>query len=293
MNGTASINLIEVFLAVASAKSFSLAASRLRMPKSSVSRGTARLEAQLGVELFHRTTHYVALSPGGEALLERVASPFASLKEALTGLPGQSLEPSGKLRIAAPADFGVAVLAGAVASYSAKFTKVEVETVLDTRQVDLVRDGFDMAIRAHRRPLKDSAMQIRRLAAIEFGFYAAPSYVERRGTPKELNDAKHEWVGTRSRPFELEPETVEPRLLSDDFLFVRELIRSGAGVGLLPGFVAAGDLANRTLVKVLARTRVKPAGLAILLPRARITTTKVIAFRDHLLQHLARHPLAA
>ena len=293
MIGTPSIDLIEIFLAVASENSFSRAASHLRMPKSSVSRGTARLEAQLGVELFHRTTHHVALTPGGEALRSRVATQFASLKDALTGLPGQSLEPNGTLRIAAPADFGVTILSGAMTSFAAAFSKIRVEVVLDNRQVDLLREGFDMAIRAHRRPLKDSSMQIRRLGSIEFGFYAAASYVKRCGAPKELGDSKHEWVGTRIRPFEVEPDATDPRLASDDFLFVRELIRAGAGIGLLPGFVAACDISSGKLVRVLARTSVRPAGLAMLCPRSRHASINVAAFRDVLLDHLAKNPLTA
>src|SRR5438876_1146728 len=84
----------------------------------------------------------------------------------------------------APADFAVAVLAAAVTSYASRFSKVKVEIVLDNRAVDLVGEGFDMAIRAHRRPLKDSSMQVRRLGAIQFGFYAAASYIKRRGVPK-------------------------------------------------------------------------------------------------------------
>ena len=293
MRGTPSIDLIEIFLAVADAKSFSRAASRLGMPKSSVSRGTARLEAQLGVELFHRTTHHVALSRAGAALVSRVATHFDSLKEAVTGLPGQSLEPSGKLRIAAPADFGVTVLSGAITSYAAAYPKVKVEAALDSRPVDLIREGFDMAIRAHRLPLKDSALQIRRLGAIQFGFYAATSYVERRGSPRKLGDPKHEWVGSWARPGEVETGPLEPRVASDDFLFVRELIRAGAGIGLLPGFVAACDVSSGRLVKVVPRTLVRPAGLAMVFPRSRYTPISVVAFRDHLADYLSKNPLSA
>lgn len=293
MDGTPSLDLIELFLAVAGASSFSRAAAQLRMPKSSVSRGTARLEAQLGVELFHRTTHRVALTPAGEALRSRVAAQFASLKDALTGLPGQSHEPSGKLRISAPADFGVAILSGVVSSFAAKFSQVQVEVVLDNRHVDLIREGFDLAIRAHRRPLKDSSMQIRRLGSIQCGFYAAASYLRGRGEPRELGDPNHEWVGTQTRPFETEPDLVEPRLMSGDFLFVRELIRAGAGIGLLPGFVAACDTSSGRLVRVLPRTLVRPGGLAMLWPRARQGSSSVAAFRDALLQHLAKNPMTA
>jgi DNA-binding transcriptional LysR family regulator len=292
MPGTPSIDLLEIFLAVAQANSFSLAATRLQMPKSSVSRGMARLEAQLGVELFHRTTHHVALSPGGEALLPRVAGPLASLKGALTGLPGQSHEPSGKLRIAAPEDFAIAVLAGATASFTQTFPRVQVETVLDNRPVDLVRDGFDLAVRAHRKPLKDSSMQVRRLGAIEFGFYASARYVERNGEPKKLSDPKHQWVATRNRPFDLEPNPEAPRLVSDDFLFIRELLRAHAGVGLLPGFVAACDVTSGKLVRVLERTPIKPAGLALLFPRSLRMGTNVLAFRDHLVGYLKDNPLS-
>ena len=81
--------------------------------------------------------------------------------------------------------------------------------------------------------------------------------------------------------------------MSDDFLFVRELIRAGAGIGLLPGFVAACDISSGKLVRVLTRIPVRPAGLAMVLPRSHHATTNVVTFRDHLLAHLTSNPLTA
>jgi DNA-binding transcriptional LysR family regulator len=109
------------------------------------------------------------------------------------------MEPSGKLRIAAPEDFGVTVLPGAITSNAATYVKVQIEAGLDSRPVDVVREGFDMAVRAHREPLKDSSMQIRRLAPIHFGFFASPACVERRGVPKRPHRSPRSRLRRRAR----------------------------------------------------------------------------------------------
>ncbi len=290
MDGTPDLNLLKVFLAVAEVKSFSAAARRLGLPKSSVSRAVARLEASLGVELFHRTTHRVVTSEAGLALLGQVAAPLQTLAQAAVGLPGQEAQPSGVLKVTAPADVGVALLPELVASYCARYPTVRVEAVVTNRLVDLVGEGVDLALRAFYRPLRDSAMHFRRLGAIEMQWYAAPAYLAQRGAPRRPGEEPHRWIRYGGQAFARTAGT--PRLeavaVGDDFFYLRGLVRAGVGVGLLPGFLAAPEVSAGALVKVMPDQGVKAATLGLLLPRSRLPRPAVTAFRDHLLEEVPR-----
>jgi len=176
------LNLLSLFVAVAETSSFAEAGRKLGLPRSSVSRGVAQLEASLGVPLFHRTTRKVALSTAGAALYERVAPQLAALQRSLGTLPERDERPSGHLRIAAPTDMGVTFLSEALAGFSMRYPTISLDVRLSPRVVDLVAEGFDLALRVSQGKRADSSLVARRLSAVEFGLFASPSYVARRGT---------------------------------------------------------------------------------------------------------------
>ena len=148
----ATIELLPYFLAVAETGSFTAAATSLSQNKSRVSRAVARLEKLLDTELFHRTTRAVALTTAGVALFERAAPLLTALREAVGTLPERQEEPSGELRITAPVDIG-GPLADVVARYTLRWPEVRVDLSLTGRRVDLLREGFDLAIRATVGPM--------------------------------------------------------------------------------------------------------------------------------------------
>ena len=152
-----------------------------------------------------------------------------------------------------------------------------------------------MALRATSQQLKDSSLTVRRLGVFRGGLYASPAYLGRRGAPRGPHDlAEHDWVVFRNMrgPIRLqgpgEPVTVQPRgrIVADDFLFVREATRSGAGIALLDSLYAQKDVAEGRLVHVLPRHRVEAGGLYLVYPATRHLPRKVSVFRDFLLDFM-------
>ncbi len=294
MSGTIPLDLVGLFVAVADAGSFSAAASRLAMPKSSVSRGIARLEAAVGAQLLHRTTRRVALSTAGTAVYERSAPLLRSLREALGTLPEQEELPSGDLRITAPHDLGAVFLAELVPGFVRRYPGVRVDVRLTNRRVDIVAEGFDLAIRAFGAArMPDSSLVTRKLAMVETQLFAAPAYLARRGTPRSPEEARaHDWVQFR-REWPVKAFGLEAvgNIVADDFLFVRNALRAGAGLGPLPAFLAQRDLARGELVRVLPRLAGPAGRLALVHSRAQHLPRKVTAFRDYLLDAASTRPL--
>jgi DNA-binding transcriptional LysR family regulator len=170
---TIDLGLVEAFTAVARSASYSAAARTLGVPKSSVSRAIARLEEQLGVVLLHRTTRRVALSTAGAALFERVVPNLTALREALGDLPEQEQEPSGELRITASVDFGVAALADLAAAFTLRYPAIKLDVRLTNRMVDVVAEGFDVALRIAER-MADSSLSARKAMPLAGHLFAAP-----------------------------------------------------------------------------------------------------------------------
>jgi DNA-binding transcriptional LysR family regulator len=288
------LNQLALFEAVARTASFSAAAGELGLSKSSVSRGIARLEAELGVQLLFRTTRQVSLTAAGTGLFDRLTPLLRQVGAALGEIPEREEEPSGVLRVTAPADLGVLFLAEAVARFTVRYPSVSVYLHLTGRVVDLVAEKFDVALRV-AASLKDSTLLVRKVAPIVAQLFASPLYLARRGTPRsEAELAAHDWVVFQGGPQKLrlagprEAMGVAPRerILCDDLLFVRDAVRAGAGVGLLPTFVAEPDLVAGTLVRVLPRLERTIASLHLVIPASKHVPRKVTAFRDLVVEML-------
>lgn len=299
MMGTIDLSRLNIFVAVAETASFSGAGNRMAVPKATVSRAIARLEADLGQQLFYRTTRRVTLTRAGRTLYKRAAPQIEALRQTVSVFAEQQEQPSGILRVTAPNDLGTSFLADLAAQFSARYPAVRLDLELTSRQVDLVAEGFDVALRAAAR-LADSSLIARKLGDIELHLFAAPSYLARRGTPRTARHLEgHDMVQFRSfrGPLRLRSGRhnvvckLAVRIVADDFSFVREALRAGAGVGLLPSFLARNDLASGTLVRILPRYVAPQATLYLVHPAARHVPSKVIAFRDFVLERLANEPL--
>jgi len=298
--GTIDLSRLTFFVAVAETSSFSRAAERLGLPKSSVSRGIARLEVDLGQQLFYRTTRRVTLTTAGKALYEHAASHLAALRQAIGTLPEQQEQLSGVLRVTAPNDLGISFLADLVARFCARHPEIRVEVGLTIRSVDLVGEGFDVALRVAAQ-LTDSSMVARKVSRMEGQLFASPSYLARRGTPRKLPDLNgHDIV--RHREVEREilrrdrkrpgARDLRARIVADDYLFLRDVLRAAGGIGLLPSFLARDDLATGTLVRILPQFWVPQGTLYVVHPAARLVPRKVATFRDFVIELLASQPLA-
>lgn len=286
---------LAIFVAIARAGSVSAAARALRLPKSSVSRGLSRLEQTLGARLVHRTTRRLNLSPAGLQLLARAEPLLDALTATLEPLAETEL-PNGLLRVTCTVDFGFAVLAELVARFVARYPEVQVEVHSSNSLVDLIGHGFDLAVRfSVKSRLRDSSLVARRVGTLHTRLVAAPAYLARRGTPRSLAELRaHEWVmykGAESILFEAPRGSkrlpAKGRVRADDMSFVLAAARAGAGIALLPAFLAEPEINAGTLVAVLPKWQVSSGGVWVVYPPARPLPARVSAFRDLVAETLA------
>ena len=293
MNGI-DLNDVAVFVRVAEGSGFTVAARALGVPKSTVSRSLVRLEKALGVRLVQRTSRSLALTDAGKAYYERVRGAVASVSDATADVVDMGTEPRGTIRITSPVDVGQALVAGVVASFQLKYPQVRFEVSLTSRIVDLVSEGFDLAVRAS--PLLDSSLVARKLGEANLGLFASKEYLERRGTPTKVADlVDHDFVVFRTSstgptlvltgPEGEERVETHGAVEADDLLFIQRLVTQGAGIGLVPLFFSAcaTEIEERGLRRVLPKWALRGAEMAIVAPSARQEPRRVKLFREALL----------
>lgn len=298
MTATIDLNLVRAFVGVHETGSFSGAASRLGVPRSTVSRAVSALEASAGVQLFHRTTRKVTTTTAGLQLFDRVAPSLSTLEGALTGLADALETPSGTLRITTSPDLGTTTVAETVAAFTARYPEARVEVHLGSAVVDLVRERFDLALRFARGRLGDSSLIARKVGDVTLCLYAAPSYLARRGAPRHVEDlAAHDWVAlpgsaTLGAAASLSKRSgARVRTTCDDKFFAREVLRAGGGIGLLPSYFADPDVAEGRLVRVLPRSVMKQGAVYLLWPSQKLVPRRVSVFRELLLEAFRQRPL--
>jgi DNA-binding transcriptional LysR family regulator len=283
------LNDVASFVRVAEGNGFTAAARALGVPKSTVSRSLVRLERALGVRLVQRTSRSLALTDAGKAYYERVRGAVASVSDATADVVDMGTDPRGTIRLTAPVDVGQALVAGVVASFSAKYPQVRFELSLTSRIVDLVAEGFDLAVRAS--PLHDSSLVARKLGAADLGLFASPDYL-----------AEHDFVAFRSSAStgptlvltnaDGGEERVETHgvVEADDLLFIQRLISTGTGIGPVPLFFSAcaSEAELDGLRRVLPKWAMRGPGLSIVAPSARQEPRRVKLFREALLAEAKR-----
>jgi DNA-binding transcriptional LysR family regulator len=282
------LNDLAMFVRVVERGSFAGAARELGVPTSTASRAVARLEADAKVRVLQRTTRAVKPTAEGRDLFESVAPAVQSLRAAARGLEATTQNASGRLRVSVPTDLASSFLAPVLAAFAERYPLVDLDLSLTNAHVNVVGEGFDVALRATTK-LESSSLVARKLGEIEHRLYASPTYLAKHGapaTPKEL--ASHALVLFRSkdlrRTWQLSgsaPIDVRGRIGGDDFVFVRAMILAGAGIGLLPFVNAAADEEAGRLVRVLPALHAKGATLYLLYPSAKNVPARVTAFREH------------
>jgi DNA-binding transcriptional LysR family regulator len=289
------LNRAAVFVRVVDEGGFTAAGRALRLPKSSVSRSVALLEEELGARLLQRSTRKLRLTEAGSAFYERASRGLAGVQEAAAAVADLQGLLRGPIKITAPSDAGVWLLAPLVARFVADHPGVHIELILTARMVDLVAEGFDFALRAG--VLADSRLVARRLRASPLGLYAAPDYLQRRGTPLKVIDlTNHDCVmfrpdRGRSRWKLTGPEgeqTLDVRgpVGADDFTFLQRMVAAGAGIGLLPGFLCQAGVGRGELVRVLPDYAWAAGDFHLVYPSARYLPQRAATFRDFLLEEL-------
>src|ERR1700719_2132992 len=177
---------MRVFAKVVESASFTAAAARLGISASMVSQHVKELEERLGARLLNRTTRKVSLTETGRAYYERCTRLLADLEETEQAVSDMHAAPRRELRINATPSFGILQLAPAIADFTARFPEISVELMLSEHPVDLIAEGFDVAVRVEE--LRDSSRIARQLARSRLVICGAPSYFERHGVPRTPSD---------------------------------------------------------------------------------------------------------
>lgn len=283
------LNDIALFVQVVRSGSFAEAARCLGMPPNTVSRRVQQLEAQLDTRLLQRSTRKLTLTSAGQAFHERCASAIDGLTEAGQALLTGSQEPSGMVRVAAPADFFDFFPMEWVADFLSIYPRVRLDFVLSDVKADLIADRIDLAIRGG--PLQDSGYIGREiLRAGSDGLVASPAYLANRGAPNTLQDlANHDCVSF-SHPSGLTtwrligPDGVEEevqvtsRVNANTAQALRKATVAGLGIALLPSAITRLDLQAGLLVPVLPQYQRRGHGLHVLYPSRRQLPSAVTAF---------------
>ena len=286
-------NDLLIFAYVAELGSFSRTAERLGLPKSTVSRRLAGLEQRLGERLLLRTTRRQALTEFGEQLLAH-ARQVADEVEAVAALSAhRQAAPSGRLRVSMPADFANLLLADSLAAFVALHPAITLELDLSPRRVDLLAEGFDLAVRAGDLP-DDSLLAARQLKVLSNGLYASPHYLAEHGQPATPEDLmKHAAVrlpGTGGEPApwtlaqgEQRWEGLPPgRLIANSPDLLVRLARSGAGIASVPDDFALPDVRQGLLQRVLPGWCAPSVTAWAVFPGRKLMPTKTRAFIDML-----------
>lgn len=273
-----SLELIRLFLAVAEQRSFTLAARRLNVSPTAVSKGVRALERKHGVTLFTRTTRNVALTDAGASLLAVLKPAVSQIEDAFSALEQFQQRPSGHLRLSAPRAFGFLLARILVPRMRAAYPDIGFDLALDDGLVDLVAEGYDAGVRLGQAIAQDM-VAIRLSRPLSWSIVAAPDYVEPHGvpaTPRAL--LGHQTIRYRfstsgilppwsfvddEGAFQIDPGAT---LCANDTGMIAELARQGLGIACLPDIEIEDDVGNGRLVRMLSRYVPETSGLYLYFP---------------------------
>lgn len=284
------------FVHTAEHGSFSAAARVLGLTPAGVSKNVARLEADLGIRLFHRTTRRLALTEGGERFLRQVDGPLTLLQEAVAAVSQADDEPAGTLKLSLGQAFGRQFITPLLGDFLARCPHVLPDLHFDNRQVDIVGEGFDAAIGGGFRLA--SGIVARELAPVHIVAVASPAYMAGRAVPRTPDDlASLDGIMRRStptgrvRPWVLRTRRVaeravacQPRLIFSDPEAMAQAARLGLGVALLPMPFAFASIQSGELLRLLPGWYFDAGSVSLYYPSRRMLPTKTRAFVDFVLE---------
>ena len=286
---------MEAFVQVVDHGGFTDAARKLGLSKSAVSKHVSALEARLAVRLLNRTTRRVSPTEVGLAYYDRARSVLAEASEADSMVTAMQATPKGSLRISAPVSFGVGQVSPVVAAFLCRYPEVDINMVLEDRFVELIAEGFDLAIRIGN--LTDSSLKARKLAEARSVIAAAPSYLAEMGTPRTIDDlnehrllhysqlsAGNFWK-LRGPSGEERQIRVGGRLTVNNGAALMRAAEAGLGISQVPSFMLGDALTSGRLVEVLADRPPQMLGIYALYPQGRFPQPKLRAFIDFLADH--------
>jgi DNA-binding transcriptional LysR family regulator len=290
---------MKVFATVVEAGSFAAASDRLELSRAMVSKHMAHLESHLGTRLLNRTTRRLSLTQSGSAYVERCQQILKDIEEAELAATELTSVPRGTLRLTAPLTFGILHVAPLIADYLLIHPQARLDFTLDDRNVDLVNEGYDLAIRIGN--LAETGLIARRFATDRLVVCGAPDYFRRHGVPQVPEDLAHhsclsysyapsgdEWRFSSAGGEHVVQVHGNVRANSGDLLRVAAL--GGAGITILPRFVVGADLRLGRLQPVLTDFGARELGIYAVYPSRKHLSAKVRSFIDFLVQRFAPNP---
>ncbi|WEX86123.1 LysR substrate-binding domain-containing protein [Sinorhizobium garamanticum] len=292
----ANLNDFMLFVHVVDHEGFASAARALKLPKSTLSKRVAELEKALGVRLINRTSRRFAVTETGEDFYRHAAAMLIEAEAAESVVKGRLAEPSGAVRITASVPTAQLSLAPLLPAFALAYPKVRVILHTTDRFVDIVQEGFDLAVRDHFAPLPDSALVQRRVGSQAIWFVAAPAYLAARGEPKHPDDldghdglltslASEGWTATDATGAQAAARP-QPRFVADESRVLREAALAGLGITALPGKLCAAEIADGTLVRILPEWIAGTVTTTILMPHRRGQLPSVRAAVDFIAERL-------
>jgi DNA-binding transcriptional LysR family regulator len=278
------IELTRLFIKVIQYGGFSKAAEALKIPKSTISKAVSRLEKETGTRLLIRTTRNQSLTAAGRVFYETCLGPIQILEEAQKSLFGKDNIISGKIKLTAPEDIGTQIIAPVIGKLCLKYPKLEFELKYTNEMVDLVKEGFDFAIRVG--PLDQSGLKQRKIGEIEMQPVASPLYLKSRAkilTPKDLEQHQcltlpssamsKEWLLKKER--QSVRVQVKSQVQCNQISSLLKIAVAGAGIALVPQFLCRDEISEGKLVRVLPEwSGVKPV-VSILSPLSMISSLRL------------------
>lgn len=254
------LDLTRIFVKVVQNNSFSRAAGVLNMPKSTVSKAVARLERETATKLLVRSTRSLTLTPAGRSFYDASLGPVTQLEDAQKSLYGRDSLLTGLVRITAPEDLGTFVIAPAIAELSALHPDLKFDLHYTDEIVDLVKHGFDLAIRMGR--IRDSSLKIKRAGEVVLIPIASQKYLKNREKIRSPQDLKHHTILSMNLQGIVDSWTlrshkgtvqvpIKPKIISNQMSSLLSMAIAGAGVVLVPNFLCEPHIAAGRLVRVL------------------------------------------
>lgn len=298
MRNSIPIELIQIFVQVVKNGSFTKAAQQLRLPKSTVSKALSRLEKETGTPLLIRTTRQQHLTSTGQKFYEACSGPLELIETASKSLSGQDPHVTGNIKLTAPEDLGVQIIAPVVAKLCQKYPGLNFELIYTDKIVDLVKNGFDLAVRIGN--LKENSLKAKTIGYLQPVLVAAPSYLKNKPKLTQLEDLIHLdclslppinstiiWT-LKNKQGISRTITVPPRLICNQMSGLLSATLAGGGIALIPSFLCRPYIQDKSLVPLLPHWSCSNLPVSFVSPLPFSSSTRLRIITDELLKEIQK-----